>query len=358
MKKLLFLFLPFSLAFGQVGINTTSPHSSTAFEVFSINKGVLLPRVALTSSTDQVTIASPATGLMVFNTGTGGLTYTGYVFWNGSEWRALQSTTTITGSISNLNCSNATLVPASYNTGVPYTGTLTIPYTGGNGGFYLGQTIGPINGLTATISGGNFNVGAGNLAFTVSGTPTVTSPTTSSFNISIGGQSCTAVVGQGEKGFISEYAQVNFEGYGSATFGLSANGSLATLYAGNVNVARVKRLTQGVFRVDFIVPFQDDKYIVSGFPTEPGAFNGDDIQAYFYIPNFTRTSNSFGTAIMNDTDVNLVSPTNPSYNLNPRQTVVKPDGTNSVVVKYRTHFYIAEGWGHYPIVGGTLMITR
>ncbi|WP_374462042.1 beta strand repeat-containing protein [Chryseobacterium taeanense] len=57
---------------GQVGIGTSSPDASAILDVSATNKGILLPRVALTSSTDQTTITSPATGLMVYNTATAG----------------------------------------------------------------------------------------------------------------------------------------------------------------------------------------------------------------------------------------------------------------------------------------------
>ncbi|MCX7728477.1 MAG: hypothetical protein N2203_03295, partial [Bacteroidia bacterium] len=44
------------------------------------NKGLLIPRVSLNSSIDAVTISSPATSLLVYNTGTGGLTPAGYYY--------------------------------------------------------------------------------------------------------------------------------------------------------------------------------------------------------------------------------------------------------------------------------------
>lgn len=48
------------IAYGQVGINTQSPHPSSALDIVSANKGVLVPRMT-TSQRDL--IASPATGL-------------------------------------------------------------------------------------------------------------------------------------------------------------------------------------------------------------------------------------------------------------------------------------------------------
>jgi len=47
-----------------VGIGTTAPDVSAALDIVSSSKGALLPRVA-----DATTIATPATGLLVFQTG-------------------------------------------------------------------------------------------------------------------------------------------------------------------------------------------------------------------------------------------------------------------------------------------------
>ncbi|WP_346983525.1 hypothetical protein [Chryseobacterium sp. POE27] len=79
---------------GQIGIGTSSPDASAALEVASTNKGMLIPRVTLTGSTDQTTIPSPATGLMVYNTGSSALTYKGFIFWNGTEWRTFNNSST------------------------------------------------------------------------------------------------------------------------------------------------------------------------------------------------------------------------------------------------------------------------
>jgi hypothetical protein len=78
-----------TFAFAQnVAINSTGnpPDNSAMLDIDASNKGLLIPRVALTSATDITTISSPATSLMVYNTGTGGLTPAGYYFWDGSKW--------------------------------------------------------------------------------------------------------------------------------------------------------------------------------------------------------------------------------------------------------------------------------
>lgn len=93
MKKqfILILALFFSLnAIAQTGIGTTTPHASAKLDVTATNKGFLPPRVTLTSTTDVNTIASPATGLLIYNTATAGTApnnvVPGYYYWNGSTW--------------------------------------------------------------------------------------------------------------------------------------------------------------------------------------------------------------------------------------------------------------------------------
>ena len=67
------LFLSSSV-YSQVGIGTTTPHSSSVLEMKSSSKGFLPPRIALTSVSDATTISSPATGLLIFNTASAGST--------------------------------------------------------------------------------------------------------------------------------------------------------------------------------------------------------------------------------------------------------------------------------------------
>lgn len=179
------------------GVPGGYPDVSAILELQSSNKGFLAPRVALKSPTDVVTIQSPASGLLVYNLGTAGLGFVGYVFWNGFEWRSFNNSNLSPGSVGTITCNGVTASPSTYQAGVEYNGTMIIPYTDANGGVYAGQTLGPVNGLTATLTSGNFNVGSGQLAFTVSGTPIQGSPTTTTFSINIGGKTCSAVIGSG-----------------------------------------------------------------------------------------------------------------------------------------------------------------
>ncbi len=107
--KLAFVTLSFLLSmlfnktFAQMSINTTGAeaHPSAGLDIDFSNKGLLIPRVALSNNTDATTIPSPATGLMVYNTGTGGLSLAGYYYNAGTSsspnWVHL-STTGLDGS--------------------------------------------------------------------------------------------------------------------------------------------------------------------------------------------------------------------------------------------------------------------
>jgi hypothetical protein len=71
-----------TLFFAQnVGINTTSPHTSAALDITATNKGMLVPRLTTTQRTN---ISSPATGLLVFDT-----SLNQFYFYNGTAWAAI-----------------------------------------------------------------------------------------------------------------------------------------------------------------------------------------------------------------------------------------------------------------------------
>ena len=87
-----FLILAIS-ANAQVGISNTSPEA--ALDVTSTDSGILIPRVALTSTGDVTTVTNPDGGgdpvvsTLVYNDGTRGLSPAGFYYWNGAEWNQL-----------------------------------------------------------------------------------------------------------------------------------------------------------------------------------------------------------------------------------------------------------------------------
>jgi trimeric autotransporter adhesin len=94
--------------------------------------------------------------------------------------------------ITALNCSGATF-SAVATSGTSYTATASVPYSGGNGAAYsAGNAINSsgVTGLTATLSAGNLTTSTGGTAsFVITGTPATAG--TATFDINLGGQSCT-----------------------------------------------------------------------------------------------------------------------------------------------------------------------
>lgn len=117
-----FFFLWFCFAFAMqaqaqnVGINAdnSTPHASAMLDVKSTDKGVLVPRM---TAAQRALIASPATGLLVYQTdGTDG-----FYFYNGTAWVSLSGgsdnlgnhTATTTLDMNNNSISNAATVTAA-----------------------------------------------------------------------------------------------------------------------------------------------------------------------------------------------------------------------------------------------------
>ncbi len=89
LTTLLLLFIVFTSNPGtaqNVGINATgaTPNTSAGLDVNFSNKGILVPQVNLTSTTDAATITTPATSLLVWNTNAGLTDGMGYYYNSGT----------------------------------------------------------------------------------------------------------------------------------------------------------------------------------------------------------------------------------------------------------------------------------
>ena len=74
----------------QVGVHTDFPDASSAMEIYATDKGLLIPRVSLSSDLNSPSpVSSPANGLLVFNNGSN--QPQGFYYWNGSQWVAVGS---------------------------------------------------------------------------------------------------------------------------------------------------------------------------------------------------------------------------------------------------------------------------
>jgi hypothetical protein len=140
--------------YAQVGIGTSTPNASAKLEVSSTSKGLLIPQIALTGSSDVTTIASPATSLLVYNTATTSDVTPGYYYNAG---------TTTSPTWLRLN-----------------TGTSGVPYSGATSAVNLGAYDLTVNGITLGKGVGNIPTN------TASGYRTLYSNTTGNNNTASG----------------------------------------------------------------------------------------------------------------------------------------------------------------------------
>lgn len=74
----------------SVGVNNLSPDPSAVLDVTAFDKGILIPRIALTASNIAAPVVGPLTSLLVYNTATAGTSPNdvkpGYYYWDGAKW--------------------------------------------------------------------------------------------------------------------------------------------------------------------------------------------------------------------------------------------------------------------------------
>ncbi len=79
----------------NVGIGTATPAPSAKLEISDANRGVLIPRVALTAINVAGPVTAPAVSLLVYNTATAGAAPNnvtpGFYYWNGTIWVRLST---------------------------------------------------------------------------------------------------------------------------------------------------------------------------------------------------------------------------------------------------------------------------
>ncbi|MDR2118620.1 MAG: hypothetical protein LBP25_03695 [Tannerellaceae bacterium] len=212
-KKLLlctvgFLAMPLS---AQLGIGTFQPDRAAMLDVVSSDKGLLIPRVSLQSTTyilDSLVRTQPA-GLLVYNEGDS--IPEGFYFWNGEIWKNVESYVSVPPAISRLICQRATLEPSVLKAGKPYSGLLKIPYIGGNGGKYsIGSLIASSGnpGLQMRLKAGTLAYGLGELLYDVEGTPTFDSPAGATFPVEFMGYECRVTVGETQNATVTAVAAV------------------------------------------------------------------------------------------------------------------------------------------------------
>lgn len=170
---------------GNMGIGTATPNADAKLDVTATNKGVLLPRVALTGSgTWLSTTGTPTDGMIVYNTATvtGAQAVTpGYYYWQGTGWMAFGGSSSSTSP-----SSGGTAVVSGYTCTGTDAGTLTVgtPATGVTHKITASVTTAGSYSIVVTTNGvsfsgsGSFALGSNTITLTATGTPTVSGTNT------------------------------------------------------------------------------------------------------------------------------------------------------------------------------------
>ncbi|MCO6163505.1 hypothetical protein [Flavobacterium sp. NRK F7] len=218
----------------QIGIGTTSPDPSSILEIESTNSGLLIPRISLSSTTDTVTIPSPATSLLVYNTNA--IVGVGFYYWDGTSWTPLNGADKIENLVDGAS-------DQLYNVALgENAGTLFVPDPSpfaANGKYNV--AIG-IDALATSDTGGK------NVAI---GYKSMESTTTATHNVGVGNTTLQSTLGGSENTAIgNDVLQKNVNGNNNTVVGAFA---MKYNISGSSNVAigsgTIENLTSGDFNI-------------------------------------------------------------------------------------------------------------
>ena len=236
LKTMLLTLLIFSnqRLVSQIGIGTTSPDPSSILEIESTNSGLLIPRISLSSTTDTVTILSPATSLLVYNTNA--TVGEGFYYWDGTSWTPLNGADKIANLLDGAS-------DQLYNVALgENAGTLFIPDSSpiaANGKYNV--AIG-IDALATSDTGGK-NVAVGYKS--------MESTTTATHNVGVGNTTLQSTLGGSENTAIgNDVLQKNVNGNNNTVVGAFA---MKYNISGSSNVSigsgAIESLTSGDFNI-------------------------------------------------------------------------------------------------------------
>lgn len=94
----------------SIGIGTTSPNANSVLDVYSSNKGLLIPRIALTSSSTALPLSAFTTGMTIYNTSLINDVSPGYYISDGTKWNKL-----LTNSLGTWNLTGNATINQDFN---------------------------------------------------------------------------------------------------------------------------------------------------------------------------------------------------------------------------------------------------
>ncbi|RYY87522.1 MAG: hypothetical protein EOO15_11690 [Chitinophagaceae bacterium] len=186
--------------------------------------------------------------------------------------------------ITSVNCSGTT-VSATATAGIAYTGSITMPYAGGNGLAYpQGSAVAStgVTGLTATLQASTLANGNGSFTFSVSGTPSASG--IAYFNLGFGNSTCAVPLTVNE--------DLNFTQYGTPFNGVPDRRDV-TIYQVNMRAFSSSSNFQGVIaRLDSIKALGVNTiYLMPIYPV--GIING--VNSPYAVRDYRAVNPEFGT---------------------------------------------------------------
>jgi len=370
----LLLFLPF---FAQAQVAVGGPDKAQNFSVLEVlsstRKGGL--RLPLLSKDERDAITTPAfkintkaVGLVILNTNTNSMEY-----WNGTVWVSMQN-----GAPQVTGLTSPVFSPAGAVAGLPYKGTLTVSYAGGNAANYeSGSIISTTAGLTATLRAGQLTATTGTLVYDITGTASATG--TAEFNVRFGGTSvtanltCSAISSNGTPVFVP--AASNKGVYYTGTLSVPYKDGIAgVIYPASTVSSTIMPGLTATLNAGTLTPSGTLTYNVTGVPlaggksaTFPISFAGISASPALSVSNVALDCNSdvysAGNAISNvPYSGNLtISYNGGGNNAYPASTIIGKylDGTESPLKATLTGGALATGSGNlnYTVSGKPENIT-
>jgi hypothetical protein len=248
----------------NIGINSTgaTPNAAAMLDIVASDKGMLIPRVNLTSTLDITTIPSPVNSLLVYNQNAAGVVpnnvVAGFYYWNGTSWtRLLNGNTAPYWSVTGNAGTNPTTNFIGTTDGQPFKFRVGNTAAGGlffNGSTYFGLGAGTANtnlGINTAIGYNALSTGTGSQFNTAVGANSqissegwyntslghnaLQSNIASSNNVAIGYNAMQFNTTGTNVGIGSQALQNNTTGNSNTAIGTSAMS--AAINAGNQNVA-------------------------------------------------------------------------------------------------------------------------
>ncbi|NRD19524.1 hypothetical protein HNV08_05655 [Winogradskyella eckloniae] len=261
--KIVMLFLGFcTYSNAQVGIGTTTPNPSSILDIESNTQGILIPRVALTSTNDTTTITDGnIESLLVYNTQLINDIQPGYYYWDNSQWVRLAAGS----NLDNQSITNFSVIGANLSITLENGNTATVPLSDIVSG---SDTNIAHNNLTLdanrTLTTGNFdlNIDANTLVIDGSANEVGIGVNNPTAKLDVNGTARIRTVNNGAAtdNILTRDSSGNIRRRTAAEIVAAGGGSDDNIYSTSGTITGNRSIIQNNFDVNF----DDDTFVIDG----------------------------------------------------------------------------------------------